>query len=260
MVALPQGLRLYIWVISQAFDFFISPIIDIQPWRTVCQFIYGGKRKGNLGIKAKQLYHTSLQSMRLPAYESTMKLCPSYCDKICLFSFTFLKQRSHFHNCLKTISIWRENTESKLIWNNQTLWLQVPNKDNKSNAQNVNVDPLLHWRHITTNDPTLLEANKCEACEHPVHDLEFFCDQDSRDHCAFPLCGLEVTWRRISGFAWKWWKCDNSLANFNVTLSQQTSTLPICDQAICPPLTMISGLAPKKPGFHKTKSASFPTY
>src|SRR5271156_1057302 len=33
---------------------------------------------------------------------------------------------------------------------------------------------------------------------------------------------------------------------------------PITLQAIKPPLTIISGLAPKKAGFHKTKSASLP--
>lgn len=35
--------------------------------------------------------------------------------------------------------------------------------------------------------------------------------------------------------------------------------LPICDQAIWPPFTTISGLAPNSAGFHRTKSASFPT-
>src|SRR5580700_5530938 len=33
---------------------------------------------------------------------------------------------------------------------------------------------------------------------------------------------------------------------------------PICDHAMKPPLITISGFAPKKAGFHKTKSASLP--
>src|SRR6266700_8074374 len=34
---------------------------------------------------------------------------------------------------------------------------------------------------------------------------------------------------------------------------------PICAHAIIPPLMTISGLAPKKAGFHSTRSASLPT-
>lgn len=34
---------------------------------------------------------------------------------------------------------------------------------------------------------------------------------------------------------------------------------PICAQAICPPLTTISGLAPKNAGFQMTTSANLPT-